>query len=160
MPGDGGGGVRLATAHRFTIEARLGPVVDVGRTPTGHRRVIPIVGGTVRGRLTGVVLPGGADWNLERADGAHELWARYEIRLDDGAVVSVTNTAVHDAAAAPPILTSPRFDVGDGGPVALRTGAFVGALYPAPDGASVRIEVFEVLAGAPDPLAEGPPGDR
>lgn len=57
---------RLETSSLFTAEVALGPVVEVGRTPTGFRRVIPIVGGTVSGGLEGQVLPGGADWNVLR----------------------------------------------------------------------------------------------
>ena len=140
--------MRVTGTHVFTIDALLGPVVDVGPTPTGHRRVIPIVGGTVSGGLVGVVLPGGADWNLERPDGSTELWARYELRLDDGAVVSVTNTAVHTAVAPVPILTSPQFDVGAGGPVDLRAGAYVGLLWPRLDEGRVRVEVHRLQADA------------
>ena len=136
--------MRLTGEHLFTIDALLGEVVDVGITPTGRRRVIPIVGGTVSGRLEGRVLPGGADWNLEHADGSVELWARYELRLADGAVLSVTNTAVHDADPRLPILTSPQFEVGDGGPVWLRTGVYVGLLTPRLSESAVRIEVHAV----------------
>jgi len=138
--------VRLEGTHVFTIDALLGPVVDVGRTPTGRRRVIPVVGGTVCDGLVGTVLPGGADWNLERPDGSTELWARYEIRLADGAVVSVTNTAVHAADAPAPILTTPQFDVGEDGPVELRTGVHVGLLTPRLDEGRVRIEIHRLDA--------------
>ena len=123
--------MRVRGTHVFTIDALLGPVVDVGQTPTGRRRVIPIVGGTVSDGMVGVVLPGGADWNLQRPDGSTELWARYELLLADGAVVSVTNTAVHAADAPAPILTSPQFDVGAGGPVDLRTGVLRGTAHAA-----------------------------
>lgn len=131
----------LTSTYLCTIDAALGPVVEVGRTPTGFRRVIPILGGTVSGGLEGTVLPGGADWNLEHPDGSTELWARYEVRLSTGAVVSVTNTAVHPPGARAPILTTPRFDVGDGGPVELRTGVHVGLLTVEPGARRVRIEV-------------------
>ncbi|MBO3102538.1 DUF3237 family protein [Cellulomonas fengjieae] len=139
-------GRSVRSTHLFTIDALLGPVVDVGQTPTGHRRVIPVVGGTVSDGLHGTVLPGGADWNLERADGSTELWARYEIRLADGAVVSVTNAAVHAPDAPAPILTTPRFDVGADGPVHLRTGAFLGLLTPRLDEGRVRIEIHRLSA--------------
>ena len=138
----------VRSVHLFTVDALLGAVVDVGPTPTGHRRVIPIVGGTVSGDLVGTVLPGGADWNLQRPDGSTELWARYELRLADGAVVSVTNTAVHAAHDPAPILTTPQFDVGDDGPVALRTGVYVGLLTPRLDENRVRIEVHRLTAEA------------
>ena len=164
--------MRLTSTHVLTIEADLGPVVEVGRVATGVRRVIPIVGGVVRGGLVGVtgtpgpqgapgspgspgtprapigaVLAGGADWNLTRDDGSVELWARYEIRLATGALVSVTNTAVHAAGDAP-VLTTPRFEVGPGGPELLRTGAFVGILEPPAGEPRVRVEVHRIAAGA------------
>lgn len=138
--------MRVTAEPLFTVDALLGPVVEVGATPTGHRRVIPVVGGCVTGTLEGEVLPGGADWNLERADGSVELWARYELRLSDGAVVSVTNTAVHAADDPLPLLTAPRFDVGAGGPVHLRTGVHVGLLTPRLDEGRVRIEVHRLSA--------------
>lgn len=139
--------MRLTGTHLFTIDAILGPAVEVGATPAGLRRVIPVVGGTVSGGLAGDVLPGGADWNLVRPDGSTELWARYELRLADGAVVSVLNTALHPPGAEPPILTTPRFDVGDGGPVHLRAGVFVGVLTPPAGEPRVRIEVHRVDVG-------------
>lgn len=135
----------LATTPLFTAEILLGPVVEVGPTPTGFRRVIPIVGGTVSGTLAGEVLPGGADWNVERPDGSTELWARYELRLTGGTVVSVTNTALLAPGADVPFLTHPVFEVGDGGPVELRWGLFAGVLTPAADGGSVHLEVVRVL---------------
>ena len=122
-------------------------MVQVGQTPTGFRRVIPIVGGTVSGGLDGTVLPGGADWNVVLPDGSTELWARYEIRLAGGAVVSVTNAALHPAGAEGPMLTRPSFEVGDDGPVWLRTGAFVGILEPPAGEPSVRIEVHQLAVG-------------
>ena len=46
----------------FTINAELEGVTSLGRTPYGERRVIGILGGSVRGpKLTGRILPGGAD---------------------------------------------------------------------------------------------------
>ena len=135
----------LETTPLFAAEVLLGPVVEVGPTPTGFRRVIPIVGGTVTGTMVGEVLPGGADWNVVRPDGSTELWARYELRLDDGAVVSVTNTALVAPDADVPFLTHPAFDVGDDGPVELRWGLFIGVLTPAADGASVHLEVARLV---------------
>lgn len=136
----------LASTPLFTAEVLLGPVVEVGPTPTGLRRVIPIVGGTVSGGLEGEVLPGGADWNVERPDGSTELWARYELRLAGGTVVSVVNTALLAPGAGVPFLTHPVFEVGDDGPVELRWGLFAGVLTPAADGGSVHLEVVRVLA--------------
>ena len=92
------------------------------------------------------MLPGGADWNVVRPDGSTRLWARYELRLAGGTVVSVTNTALLAPAADVPFLTHPVFEVGDDGPVALRWGLFAGVLTPAADGGSVHLDVVRLEA--------------
>lgn len=66
------------------VRVRLAGLEDHGRTAAGHRRVIPIVGGTVTGDFTGEILPGGADWQLVRDDGTIEIDSRYSARSDDG----------------------------------------------------------------------------
>ena len=44
---------------------------------------IDILGGTVRGpKLNGRILPGGADWQIVRSDGAADIQARYTIESD------------------------------------------------------------------------------
>lgn len=64
----------------------------LGRTPRGERRIIEITGGEVSGpRLSGRVLPGGADWQIIREDGVAVLEARYTIEAGDGALVYVQN---------------------------------------------------------------------
>ena len=138
----------LHGTHLCTLDVRLGPVREVGMTPAGYRRVIPIVGGTVSGGIEGRVLPGGADWNLVGADGSGHLWARYELELADGTIVSVTNRAAHAAGHEGPILTSPQFDVGEDGPTELRHGVHVGVLDPLLEEQRVHIEVYRIdLAG-------------
>ncbi len=81
---------RLERLCRATV-AIAAPLV-VGDTPLGLRRVIPITGGRVEGpRFSGDVLPGGADWQIVRADGGAVLEARYTVRTIDGALVYVRN---------------------------------------------------------------------
>ena len=76
----------------FTINAELEGVTSLGRTPYGERRVIGILGGSVRGpKLAGRILPGGADWQIIRADGAADIKARYTIETDAGALIMVTS---------------------------------------------------------------------
>ena len=71
----------------FDVVVRLGPVDDYGVTRAGHRRVIPIVGGEISGGLDAVILPGGADWQLVRPDGALEIDGRYSARTPGGALL-------------------------------------------------------------------------
>ena len=76
----------------FRAEIALAPAQELGDTPRGRRRIIPIIGGRFSGpRLSGKVLPGGADWQLIRADGVAELDARYTLETADGALVYVRN---------------------------------------------------------------------
>jgi hypothetical protein len=70
---------RLERLCRATVEIAA-PLV-VGDTPLGRRRIIPITGGRVEGpRLRGVVLPGGADWQIVRGNGERVDPATYYFR--------------------------------------------------------------------------------
>ena len=74
------------------LAVTLEPVRDLGDTPLGRRRIIGITGGKFSGaRLSGKVLPGGADWQLVRADGVACLDARYTLETVDGALIYVNN---------------------------------------------------------------------
>jgi len=67
----------------------------LGMGPLGERTIVPITGGVFEGpRFKGIVLSGGADRQLVRADGATLLNALYELKTDDGAVVTVNNRAL------------------------------------------------------------------
>src|SRR6185437_17009827 len=64
----------------FRLDVTVAAPLELGPTHLGRRRVIPITGGTITGpRLKGRVLPGGADWQVIRADGTAELDARYTL---------------------------------------------------------------------------------
>jgi len=76
----------------FRAQITLAAVQELGDTPLGRRRIIPITGGAFEGaRLRGRVLPGGADWQVVRANGVADLDARYTLETDDGALVYVRN---------------------------------------------------------------------
>jgi hypothetical protein len=82
--------VTLPVRPLLEAEVELAEVLHVGRTPVGDRRVINILGGVFRGeRLAGRVRPGGADWQIVRADGAADLDARYTLETDGGALIQV-----------------------------------------------------------------------
>ena len=76
------------------IHADLGEIVDAGITPYGGRRVIEILGGRVEGKVSGRILPGGADWQIIRSDGVTDIQARYVIEADSGARVLVTSNGL------------------------------------------------------------------
>ncbi len=78
-----------------TFEVELDPVLDLGRSPWGHRRVITVTGGTFEGpRLTGTVLPGGADWQILHADHTAAIDTRYTLRTHDDAYLYLTTNGV------------------------------------------------------------------
>lgn len=87
--------------HLCDVAVAIAAPVEVGPTPAGFRRLIPITGGTVTGAaLNGRVLPGGADFQLIVGDGTQaQLDARYVLELDDGSRVFVQNTALRVASA-------------------------------------------------------------
>jgi len=70
----------------------LAPTLQLGMSPLGERRMVPITGGTFEGPgLRGIVMPGGADRQLVRRDGSVALDAIYELQTDDGVIISVRN---------------------------------------------------------------------
>jgi hypothetical protein len=79
----------------------LAPPVDLGLVDGKRRRFVGITGGTVDGpRLTGIVLPGGGDWQAIGPDGVTEIRARYTIQAADGALVDVDNPGLRVADPA------------------------------------------------------------
>ena len=139
-------------------EIALAPPQELGDSPLGRRRIIPITGGTFRGeRLSGRVLPGGADWQVIRHDGVAELDARYTLETEDQALIYVRNFGYRHGPAdvlqrlaagepADPSLyymrTTPRFETGAeryrwlNRIICVATGARRAA--------AVELEVFEV----------------
>ena len=84
----------------FTVAARLGPLEDHGLTRAGHRRVVPVAGGQVSGVLNAEILPGGADWQLVRADGTIEIDTRYSARTAAGEHVHFRTSGVRSGPPA------------------------------------------------------------
>ncbi len=81
----------IDTRHLFDlfVTADAGQV-RVGDAPYGRRRIVAITGDRFEGdRLRGRILPGGADWILERSDGVLEMDVRMTLETDDGAFVYV-----------------------------------------------------------------------
>jgi hypothetical protein len=82
----------LSTQPIFRIHAELDTALEFGQTPYGGRRIINILGGQVEGpKLSGRILPGGADWQIIRGDGAADIEARYTIETQGGAHILVSS---------------------------------------------------------------------
>jgi hypothetical protein len=116
----------------FEASVLIGTPIELGMVGGGRKRIVPITGGRVTGeRFSGDILPGGADWQMLRPDGVLDVSARYTVRADDGAIVSIVNTGyrhgpadVLDRVAAGEIVdpalyyfrTTPRFEAPDDSP--------------------------------------------
>jgi hypothetical protein len=143
----------------FRAEIALAPPQELGETPQGRRRIICITGGRFTGeRLSGRVLPGGADWQVVRPDGVADLDARYTLETDDGALIYVRNhglrhgppEVLRQLAAGEPVdpsryymRTTPLLETGDARYAWLNR--IVCIATGARRAAAVELEVFQVL---------------
>jgi hypothetical protein len=84
----------LDTQYVFTITAHIDPVVSAGDIGHGVRRIVPIIGGEVRGEVNGKVCPFGADFQIIRPNELIELEAKYALETDDGAIIYVENKGI------------------------------------------------------------------
>ncbi|WP_299814701.1 DUF3237 domain-containing protein [Tardiphaga sp.] len=83
---------QLQTKYVFTLAIKIGVPIVAGELGHGLRRVIPILGGEVRGEgMHGTIYPVGADFQTIRPDGFTELEAKYAFEMDDGAVIYIDN---------------------------------------------------------------------
>ena len=80
----------------YRLEAVLGEPLDLGETAQGHRRIVPLAGGTFTGpEINGKLLPGAsADWQLVLADGTALGDIRYTLQTDDGDLLYVQSRGV------------------------------------------------------------------
>jgi hypothetical protein len=85
----------------FRLEATLGQPLDVGETAQGHRRIVPLTGGTFTGpELEGKLLPGAsADWQIVLPDGTALGDIRYALETDSGDLLYVQSRGVRHGSA-------------------------------------------------------------
>ena len=90
---------RLRPVYR--LEALLGEPVDLGDTAQGHRRIVPLAGGTFTGpAISGTLLPGAsADWQTVLPDGTALGDIRYTLQTDGGDVLYVQSRGVRHGSA-------------------------------------------------------------
>jgi hypothetical protein len=87
-----------ALEFAFEVRAEVASPTVVGEVPAGTRRIIAILGGTFAGpKLKGIVRPGGADWQIIRADGFTEVDARYTLETEAGDLIYVSNVGMRHA---------------------------------------------------------------
>jgi hypothetical protein len=150
---------QLATKYVFSLSIQVGEPVSAGEIGHGTRRVVPIVGGTVKGEgINGTIFPFGADFQILRPDGKAELEAKYAFRLDDGAVIYIENIGIRVGPAElvaklargesvdPALIyfrSVPRFETGSEKYRWLMQNLFIGVGARHPD--RVELDVHQVL---------------
>lgn len=149
----------LATSHVFSLTIEVAAPIEAGDFGYGARRIIPIIGGELHGEgLSGVILPGGADYQVIRPNGFTELEAKYAVAMADGAVVYIDNIGVRfgpkealdrirrGLPVAPELIyfrSVPRFETGASQYQWLMQNLFIGSGVRRPD--CVELDVFQVL---------------
>jgi hypothetical protein len=90
---------RLTRVYR--LEAAVGEPLDLGDVSQGHRRIIPLTGGTFTGpELNGKLLPGvSADWQIVLRDGTTLGDIRYTLQTDDAVLLYVQSRGVRYGSA-------------------------------------------------------------
>jgi hypothetical protein len=81
------------------VSVEVGDPIDIGDLPDGHRRLVPILGGSVRGpEINGRVLAGGADNQILRSATSTELEARYVLETVEGERIAVHNVGIRSGS--------------------------------------------------------------
>lgn len=90
----------LQSSPLFEISITVDPPQNLGATPLGTRRIVPVTGGSFSGqRLRGTVLrSAAADWILVRADGSVLLDVRLTLKTDDDALIFMTYRGIRHSS--------------------------------------------------------------
>src|SRR6267143_4024772 len=149
----------LQSKYVFSLAIKVGAPIVAGDPGYGVRRIIPILGGEVRGEgIKGTIFPYGADFQIIRPKGLTELEAKYAFEMDDGAIVYIENIGIRfgpkqllDRIAKGEIVdpaviyfrSVPKFETGAEKYRWLMENLFVGVGARYPD--RVAIDVHQVL---------------
>ena len=136
----------IQSAPVLQIHVELGTKIDVGETDDGHRYIVPITGGNFTGQnLSGSVIPGGADWQVNRQDNVKNIEAIYALKTDDGDTIVVHNKGiVHALNGERYAFTRPVFHVANGKYDWLNKGFFVGTIESIKFPRAVNIRIYRV----------------
>ena len=129
--------------------------IFVGEADDGQRSIVPITGGQIRGdNFSATVLPGGADWQVVKADGTWIVEARYAMQTDDESVIVIENKGIivgldknGQSIHEPYARTTPIFHAPRGKHDWLNKHIFVGTVAPGPGKwpEFVTLRFFKVL---------------
>jgi hypothetical protein len=143
----------------MNVAADVGELMTMGGGPFGERRMVGITGGSFEGpQLKGTIVPGGADWQIVRADGVVDLHARYTVETESGGLILVNSEGLRhgppevmerlarDETVDPSLYyfrAFMRFETAD--PAAAWLNRILALGRGSREHQAVRIEVFEVL---------------
>jgi len=149
----------LQTRYVLSLAIKVGAPIVAGDFGYGVRRIVPILGGDVRGEgIKGSIFPCGADFQTIRPNGLTELQAKYAFEMDDGAIVYIENIGIRfgpkqllDRIAKGEIVdpaliyfrSVPKFETGAENYRWLMENLFIGVGARYPD--RVEIDVHQVL---------------
>jgi len=150
---------QLSTRYVFSLAIKVGVPIVAGDLGHGVRRIIPILGGELRGEgMYGTIFPCGADFQTIRPNGFTELEAKYVFQMQDGAIVYIENIGIRfgprellDRIAQGEIVdpgliyfrSVPKFETGAAPYRWLMENLFIGVGARYPD--RVELEVHQVL---------------
>ena len=107
---DAAPGLKSAHLLTLTLDVAFGAMLNIGAMAQGRRRIAPILGGRFEGeRLRGEVLPGGADWVINRPDSAMVIDVRIALKTHDEGLIYCTYQGTF--RAAPEVMA--RFNRGE-----------------------------------------------
>ncbi len=115
----------------YRLEATLGEPLDLGDVGRGHRRIVPLTGGTFSGpEMSGKLLPGAsADWQIVLPDGTALGDIRYTLETDAGDLLYVQSRGVRHGSAEVLARLGRGEDV-DAGEYTFRTSTRIEAAAP------------------------------
>jgi hypothetical protein len=90
----------LQSRPLFDISITVDTPRELGATPSGARRIVPVTGGSFTGaRLRGTVMPdAAADWIIVRANGSVLLDVRLTLKTDDDALIYMTYRGIRHSS--------------------------------------------------------------
>lgn len=137
--------MNLEAEHIMTINVQCSDSLDVKNDGIGYLRVIPIIGGTVEGKINGEVVSGGADWNTSLESNMAHVCAKYLIKTTDGEYIDIHNEGKIKSDTVSKIKTSPKFKADMNGNYPwLNYGVYVASLDAGDREGNVVITVYKL----------------
>lgn len=137
----------LKAEEILKIHVQCNDAYEIKNDGAGYLNVIPIAGGNFTGKINGIVVSGGADWNTRRANGDSHVFAKYLLQADNGDYIAIENEGkIGSKDWDNRIKTVPRFQVNEESDFAwLNSGVYVGELIGGKEKNQVEIIIYRLL---------------